>query len=114
MVEEISQASAEQRSGIEQVNSAIVQMDSMTQQNAAMVEEASATALNLQRQSSELAEAVSVFAVDGEAEAAPVPDAAPVAAETRTPRRRKPAASGPAASALPSAVPMLATPPATP
>jgi methyl-accepting chemotaxis protein len=111
MVEEISQASAEQRSGIEQVNGAIVQMDSMTQQNAAMVEEASATALNLQRQSSELAEAVSVFAVDGQAAAATAPQPSP-AAETRAPaRKRAPAGRMPG---LPSPIPALATPSTTP
>jgi methyl-accepting chemotaxis protein len=108
MVEEISQASAEQRSGIEQVNSAIVQMDSMTQQNAAMVEQASATALSLQRQSSELAEAVSVFALDQDAPAAPPTRASPAAPQTQTKSLlRKPAAVSRASA---STVPLLATP----
>jgi methyl-accepting chemotaxis protein len=110
MVEEISQASAEQRSGIEQVNGAIVQMDSMTQQNAAMVEEASATALNLQRQSSELAAAVSVFTVDQETQAAPEPRVA--AAETKA-AVRKPAKPGAASRRVPAAVPAFAAPSTT-
>jgi methyl-accepting chemotaxis protein len=110
MVEEISQASAEQRSGIEQVNGAIVQMDSMTQQNAAMVEEASATALNLQRQSSELAEAVSVFTVDQETQAAPEPQVS--AAETK-PAARKPAKSRAASRRVPAAAAAFAAPSTT-
>ena len=42
MIQDISVASSEQSEGIEQVNKAISQMDEMTQQNAALVEEASA------------------------------------------------------------------------
>jgi methyl-accepting chemotaxis protein len=58
---EISAASTEQSQGIEQVNSAITQMDEMTQQNAALVEEAAAAAESLQDQASALNQAVSVF-----------------------------------------------------
>ena len=58
---EISSASAEQSAGIEQVNRAIVEMDSVTQQNAALVEQAAAAARSLQEQASELANVVSVF-----------------------------------------------------
>ncbi|SFL90394.1 methyl-accepting chemotaxis protein [Rugamonas rubra] len=58
---EISVASAEQSSGIEQVNGAIGQMDSMTQQNTALVEEASSAALELREQASSLAEVVGLF-----------------------------------------------------
>ncbi len=47
---EISAASQEQTSGIEQINQAITQMDQVTQQNAALVEEASAAAQSLQEQ----------------------------------------------------------------
>ncbi|HUX29423.1 MAG TPA: methyl-accepting chemotaxis protein [Thiobacillus sp.] len=54
-------ASQEQSSGIEQVNRAIAQMDQVTQQNAALVEEAAAAAESLQDQADKLAEAVSVF-----------------------------------------------------
>jgi len=57
---EIAAASAEQSSGIEQVNQAITQMDDVTQQNAALVEEAAAAAESLQEQAGKLAEAVSV------------------------------------------------------
>jgi len=64
---EIANASLEQSRGIEQVNMSIIEMDSMTQQNAALVEEAAAAAQSLQDQASELAHVVSIFKlVEGE------------------------------------------------
>ncbi|OZI18425.1 methyl-accepting chemotaxis protein [Bordetella genomosp. 9] len=61
---EISAASEEQSSGIDQVNRAVSQMDEVTQQNAALVEEAAAAAGSLQEQAQRLAEAVSVFRIN--------------------------------------------------
>jgi methyl-accepting chemotaxis protein-2 (aspartate sensor receptor) len=61
---EISAASEEQSSGIDQVNRAVSQMDEVTQQNAALVEEAAAAAGSLQEQAQRLAEAVAVFKVN--------------------------------------------------
>jgi aerotaxis receptor len=61
---EITTASQEQTSGIEQINQAISQMDQVTQQNAALVEEASATAQLLQEQADGLVKAVRVFRAD--------------------------------------------------
>lgn len=58
---EISTASREQASGIEQINVAVSQMDSVTQQNAALVEQAAAAAQALQDQARHLAQAVSLF-----------------------------------------------------
>ena len=58
---EISAASLEQSSGIEQINQTITHMDEATQQNAALVEEAAASANTLQQQASELTDAVAVF-----------------------------------------------------
>jgi len=58
---EISAASAEQRAGIEQVNTAIGRMDEATRQNAALVEQAGAASLSLQDQAAALAQVVSVF-----------------------------------------------------
>ena len=58
---EIADASEEQRIGIEQVNFAITQMDQVTQQNAALVEQAAAAAAAMQEQSAQLAQSVSVF-----------------------------------------------------
>ncbi|VVE24433.1 methyl-accepting chemotaxis protein [Pandoraea fibrosis] len=62
---EISAASAEQSGGIEQVNRAVAQMDEVTQQNAALVEEAAAAAGALESQAHDLREAVSVFQTNG-------------------------------------------------
>ncbi|WP_411834775.1 methyl-accepting chemotaxis protein [Pseudoxanthomonas mexicana] len=65
---EISAASQEQSTGIEQVNQTIAQMDETTQQNAALVEEASAAARSMEEQAALLAQAVAVFKLDaGEA-----------------------------------------------
>jgi methyl-accepting chemotaxis protein len=61
---EITSASQEQTGGIEQVNGAIAQMDQVTQQNAALVEEAAAAATSMQDQAAKLAEVVSVFKLD--------------------------------------------------
>ncbi len=62
---EIMAASQEQSAGIEQVNTAISQMDQVTQQNAALVEEAAAAAASLQEQASGLTSAVSIFRLHG-------------------------------------------------
>jgi methyl-accepting chemotaxis protein len=62
---EITAASHEQSGGIEQINQAITQMDEVTQQNAALVEQTSAAAEAMQDQAARLAQAVSVFRVDG-------------------------------------------------
>ncbi|MFJ3046775.1 methyl-accepting chemotaxis protein [Herbaspirillum chlorophenolicum] len=64
IIGEISLASQEQASGIEQINQAIIQMDDVTQQNAALVEEAAAASRSLQEQASSLAQIVSVFKLD--------------------------------------------------
>ncbi|HEY9280466.1 MAG TPA: methyl-accepting chemotaxis protein [Eoetvoesiella sp.] len=58
---EISSASREQSDGIAQVNQAVLQMDAVTQQNAALVEQAAAAAGSLQEQATRLTEAVAVF-----------------------------------------------------
>ncbi|SEK38370.1 methyl-accepting chemotaxis sensory transducer with TarH sensor [Roseateles sp. YR242] len=60
---EIASASNEQRDGIHQVNQAVAQLDQMTQQNAALVEESSAASTSLQEQAQRLSEVVSVFRV---------------------------------------------------
>ena len=63
---EISAASEEQSSGIDQVNRAVSQMDEVTQQNAALVEQAAAAAGSLQEQAQRLSEAVAVFKINAE------------------------------------------------
>ena len=65
IMSEIAAASQEQSSGIEQVNQAVGQMDEVVQQNAALVEQAAAAAESLQDQASQLAQAVSVFKLNG-------------------------------------------------
>jgi methyl-accepting chemotaxis protein len=62
---EIAAASAEQADGIEQVNRAVSQMDEVTQQNAALVEEAAAAAGSMQDQAADLTRAVSAFKLPG-------------------------------------------------
>jgi len=61
IVSEISHATSEQSSGIHQIGSAISQLDQMTQQNAALVEESAAAAQSLQQQADALSQSVAVF-----------------------------------------------------
>ena len=58
---EIAAASEQQSDGIEQVNRAVTQMDDVTQQNAALVEQAAAAAVSLQEQAAQMRELVGVF-----------------------------------------------------
>jgi methyl-accepting chemotaxis protein len=61
IVGDIAAASTEQATGIEQVNRALAQMDEVTQQNSALVEENAATAKNLESQAATMGERVAVF-----------------------------------------------------
>jgi methyl-accepting chemotaxis protein len=63
LMAEIAAAAAEQRDGIGQVNTAVSDLDQMTQQNAALVEESAAAAGSLRDQAQRLSEVVSVFNV---------------------------------------------------
>jgi methyl-accepting chemotaxis protein len=65
IISEISAASAEQTTGIDQVNQAVTSMDETTQQNAALVEEAAAAAESLVDQANQLADAISQFKLEG-------------------------------------------------
>ncbi|MBS7457260.1 methyl-accepting chemotaxis protein [Coralloluteibacterium stylophorae] len=65
---DISAASGEQSAGIEQVDRTVTQLDEVTQRNAAAVEEASAAARRLEEQAVELAGAVAVFRLAGDAD----------------------------------------------
>lgn len=82
---EITAASQEQTVGIDQINQAISQMDHVTQQNAALVEQAAGAAAALQEQAARLAQTVSVFRFEGSS------------APLRPIARQAPAASKPAA-----------------
>lgn len=69
IIERISVASSEQAEGIAEVNHAVGQMDDMTQQNAALVEQAAAAAASLHEQTVNLAKAVAIFKIDERAQA---------------------------------------------
>jgi len=92
---EITSASQEQTLGIEQINAAISQMDEVTQQNAALVEQAAAASQSMQEQAGNLATVVGFFKTGAHAAAAPAP------------RRSAPA---PARPAPPSATRAVAKP----
>src|SRR5690606_15334330 len=88
IIADISAASQEQSAGNEQVKQAITQMDESTQQNAALVEEATAAARSMEQQAGQLVETVAVFRVQ---EDRPARAAKPAAAPTSV-TRLKPAA----------------------
>ena len=102
IMSDIAAASAEQSAGIEQVNLSIIEMDGMTQQNAALVEQAAAAFQSLQDQAAELQRVVSIFKLaSGEEPAAETP-AVPVSTALATravvarparPQLKKPAAA---------------------
>ncbi len=73
LVGEISTASNEQQDGIEQVNVAITQMDGITQENAALVEQAAAAAASMQDQAMQLSRLVETFKLTASASAPPRP-----------------------------------------
>jgi methyl-accepting chemotaxis protein len=68
LVREISSSSAEQRSGAEQINAALAQLNQVTQQNASSAEELSSAANNFNNQSEKLKETVSFFRLDKKGE----------------------------------------------
>ncbi len=99
LIGEITASSTEQRDGIAQVNQAVTNLDQMTQQNAALVEESTAAAASMRDQAQHLAEVVSVFNVGAVLAHAPVaPRPAPAVAVSRpAPAPVRVAASAPAA-----------------
>ena len=104
---EISAASQEQSAGIEQVNQTVVQMDETTQQNAALVEEATAAARAMEDQANQLADAVAIFRLDNQVDAAVravaarVERPAPRSAAAAVVRTARPAAPKPRAQPTP-------------
>ncbi|MQA39515.1 methyl-accepting chemotaxis protein [Rugamonas aquatica] len=86
IMSDIATASAEQGTGIEQVNEAVTQMDDMTQQNAALVEQTAAASASLEEQTQQLVGAMSRFVLGTEERGgapAPRPAARPVAKQQR-------------------------------
>ena len=89
--------------GISQVGEAVTQLDQVTQQNAALVEESAAAAESLKHQAANLAEVVSVFKLNGSTpKAAKANHAAPirVANLPRPPVKAKPALASSSASPM--------------
>ncbi len=102
IMREIAAASEEQSADIEEVNRSIAHMDEMTQQNAALVEQAAAAAQSMRDQAGTLGKAVAAFKMDGATQAVAAVAAAPVltiaermsvvaARDTGATRRRIPA-----------------------
>ena len=87
---EITSATHEQTIGIEQINMAIAQMDEVTQQNAALVEEAAAASQSMQEQAGELAHVVGFFKTGNHVASAAKPS--PVRAAPAAPAFARPAA----------------------
>ncbi|MEP4036356.1 MULTISPECIES: methyl-accepting chemotaxis protein [unclassified Pseudophaeobacter] len=76
LVSGIAEGAVEQSTGLNEINTGVTQLDQVTQQNAAMVEQATAAGHMLNADSSKLAELVAVFKVDGSAPTTPMPRAA--------------------------------------
>jgi methyl-accepting chemotaxis protein len=112
IIGEITAAASEQSDGIGQVNSAVTQLDQMTQQNAALVEESAAAAESLKLQATTLAKAVGTFKLDAAQPAAPARVAAPAPAPRAVTLPKPPAparrATAPAPVAAPSPSPVAA------
>ncbi|WP_205880331.1 methyl-accepting chemotaxis protein [Lichenicoccus roseus] len=89
---EISAASKEQSGGIEQVNTAVMQMDKITQQNAALVEQAAAAAKSMEDQTDGLAAMVAGFTLGDAVRPVPVAQHGPVARKSAPAARVAPAA----------------------
>jgi methyl-accepting chemotaxis protein len=104
IVAEIAAASREQSSGIEQVNRAVMQMDQTTQQNAALVEEASAASQAIVEQAQALNGMIARYNVGGE-NARPAAKAATPGVERRSPARPWKNRAAPAAGTAKPAAP---------
>jgi methyl-accepting chemotaxis protein len=96
IIGDIATASKEQSNGIDQVSGAITQMDSVTQQNAALVEEASAAASSLDEQAQQLVRSVSVFKIDSHN------NRTPHAPATRLPSQARPYVTHPSRATRPA------------
>ena len=107
IIGEIASASGEQAEGVNQINAAVSNLDQMTQQNAALVEESAAAASSMNDQAARLAEVVRIFRLDGGASSASI--AALTAGELQ--QRREPQLEM-APKAAPVAKPIAAAKPA--
>ena len=88
LMADISSASGEQSTGISQVNDAVTQMDEVTQQNAALVEQASHATESLEQRGNKLMEALAVFKLESQGATKAIPAAALHKPGQTRPRRR--------------------------
>jgi methyl-accepting chemotaxis protein len=121
IVGEITAAATEQSTGINEINRAVVNLDQMTQQNSALVEESAAAATSMREQAGQLATAVAVFKVSQSLHGGVSPSFAPASSykAAAAPARQTPApklAARPAATKLstPAAKPRAVPAPARP
>ncbi|MFG6414017.1 methyl-accepting chemotaxis protein [Roseateles sp. DC23W] len=117
IIAEISAAAREQSEGIAVVNGSVVQLDQMTQQNAALVEQSAAAAESLREQSARMAEVIGVFRLSGGASsarptAAARPATPPQAAASASPKTASKTASKTAPSKVAAKPAARVTPPA--
>ena len=111
IIGEISAAAAEQSAGIGQINGAVAELDQMTQQNAALVEESAAAAESLKGQSRQLADAVATFRLgDSTPGTAAVPARTLAHAAIQQARAVKTVAGGKAKKSAPPARPAASAP----
>lgn len=113
MIGEITAASTEQSDGIGQVNAAVGQLDQMTQQNAALVEQSTAAAESLREQAQRLAQVVGSFKLQGGAalsSASPVGPAPVLAAPAARQALAAPMPPTPRPLPRPAAPPRIAAP----
>ncbi|HJV60766.1 MAG TPA: methyl-accepting chemotaxis protein [Albitalea sp.] len=125
IIGEITAAASEQSDGIGQVNTAVTQLDQMTQQNAALVEQSAAAAESLKQQAVRLAAVVGTFRLDqgapGQPAASLMPRVSAAVPAVAAPARKQPAAPAavtspqpaPAAIATPAAAPSTSAPAAS-
>jgi methyl-accepting chemotaxis protein len=103
IIGEIADASAEQTAGIEQVNQAILAMDRVTQQNAALVEESAAAAASMREEAGSLSKIIGSFTLRSE-QSKPGAPVQRLAATPATPAKAAPAKAAPATPAAPPRV----------
>jgi len=116
VISEITAAAGEQSTGIAQVNTSIANLDQMTQQNAALVEQSAAAAQSLREQADQLAQAVAVFKLTGTQTAMAtaqrlVPDSRP---RPQAVARSAPSVARPAAAKVPTLTAARSPVPAAP
>ncbi len=108
VVSDIANASIEQATGIEQINKALTQMDEVTQQNSALVEENAATAKTLEHQAKAMDEQVAFFQIGGVSDHRASSPRSREPAERPVSRQAAPPSRGPAALKRPVAAPKRA------